>query len=121
VAVEFNTLSKSHNMAGWRVGVLAGNAQVIKTLFTLKTNTDSGHFRPILEAAVAALTGDQEWVAARNQVYRQRRDILVAGLRGLGFQVVEPQASHCMSGARFRRVTTACPLRQPCWTRRRSA
>lgn len=93
VAVEFNTLSKSHNMAGWRVGVLAGNAQVIKTLFTLKTNTDSGHFRPILEAAVAALAGDQEWVAARNQVYRQRRDILVAGLRALGFQVQEPQAS----------------------------
>ncbi len=93
VAVEFNTLSKSHNMAGWRSGVLAGNAQVIKTLFTLKTNADSGHFRPILDATIAALTGDQTWVEARNQVYRRRRDILVQGLRNLGFPVQTPQAS----------------------------
>lgn len=93
VAVEFNTVSKSHNMAGWRSAVLAGNAQALKALFTLKTNQDSGHFLPVLKGTVAALTGDQDWVLKRNQVYRQRRDVLVQGLRQLGFDVQEPQAS----------------------------
>ncbi len=93
VAVEFNTVSKSHNMAGWRSAALLGNAQVLKTLFTLKTNQDSGHFLPILEGTVEALTGDQSWVEQRNQVYRNRRDTLVSGLRQIGFEVQEPQAS----------------------------
>jgi LL-diaminopimelate aminotransferase len=93
VAVEFNTLSKSHNMAGWRSAALVGNAQVLKALFTLKTNQDSGHFLPIQEGTIEALTGDQSWVEQRNLVYRRRRDILVQGLRQLGFDVQEPQAS----------------------------
>jgi LL-diaminopimelate aminotransferase len=92
-AVEFNTLSKSHNMAGWRSAALVGNAQVLKALFTLKTNQDSGHFLPILDGTIEALTGDQSWVEQRNLVYRRRRDILVQGLRQIGFEVQEPQAS----------------------------
>ncbi len=80
VAVEFNTLSKSHNMAGWRTGALLGNAQVVRTLFTLKTNADSSHFLPIFEASTAALTGDQAWLVERNEVYRQRRDVVLGGL-----------------------------------------
>jgi len=92
-AVEFNTLSKSHNMAGWRVAALVGNPSVVKTLLTLKSNQDSGHFLPILEAATTALTADQSWLHARNEVYRQRRDIVIDGLRACGLQVATPQAS----------------------------
>ncbi|MFZ5810198.1 MAG: aminotransferase class I/II-fold pyridoxal phosphate-dependent enzyme [Chloroflexota bacterium] len=93
VSVEFNTLSKSHNMAGWRVGAALGNAQAIKTLYTLKTQLDSGHFKPILEAAVAAMMGDQSWLEERNRVYQERRDILVAGLREIGLEPRIPKAS----------------------------
>jgi LL-diaminopimelate aminotransferase len=93
VAVEFNTLSKSHNMAGWRVGAAVGNPQALRALYTLKTNLDSGHFLPVLEAAEAAMTGDQSWLAQRNEVYRQRRDIVLPALRSLGLQAETPQAS----------------------------
>jgi LL-diaminopimelate aminotransferase len=93
VAVEFNTLSKSHNMAGWRTGALLGNPQVVRTLFTLKTNADSSHFLPIFEASISALTGDQSWLEKRNEVYRQRRDVVLAGLKKLGLAVRKPDAS----------------------------
>ncbi len=93
VAVEFNSLSKSHNMAGWRVGALAGNAEAVRALFTLKTNVDSGHFPAIHQAAIAAMTGDQEWLWERNEIYRQRRDILLDGLRQAGLNPATPQAS----------------------------
>jgi LL-diaminopimelate aminotransferase len=93
VAVEFNTLSKSHNMAGWRTGAMLGNAQVVSALYTLKTNADSGHFLPVLEATTAALTGDQTWLWQRNQVYRQRRDLLVSALHHIGLPVLTPAAS----------------------------
>lgn len=93
VAVEFNTLSKSHNMAGWRVGAVAGNAQALRALYLLKTNLDSGHFRPVLDAAVAAMTGDQSWLAERNACYRERRDIVLPALRAIGLQAATPHAS----------------------------
>ena len=93
VAIEFNSLSKAYNMAGWRVGAAVGNAFALKALFTLKTNLDSGHFLPIHEAAITAMTGDQEWVWERNEVYRQRRDIILDGLRALGLNPETPQAS----------------------------
>jgi len=93
VAVEFNTLSKSHNMAGWRTGALLGNSQATRTLFTLKTNADSGHFLPILQATIAALDGDQSWLEQRNAIYRQRRDVVTAGLRALGLEARTPGAS----------------------------
>lgn len=93
VAIEFNSLSKSHNMAGWRVGVVVGNPQVLRSLFTLKTNLDSSHFLPVLEAAAIALEGDQSWILERNQIYRARRDAAVQGLRRLGLEVETPRAS----------------------------
>jgi len=93
VCVEFNTLSKSHNMAGWRVAALLGNAAVIKALYTLKTNVDSSHFRPVMEAAVAAMTGDQTWLQPRNEIYRQRRDRVLQTLRRLGWRAEIPRAS----------------------------
>jgi LL-diaminopimelate aminotransferase len=93
VSVEFNTLSKSHNMAGWRVAALIGNAAVIKAMYTLKTNVDSGYFRPVMEAAVAAMTGDQTWLQARNDTYCHRRDVVLQTLQRLGLQAETPRAS----------------------------
>jgi LL-diaminopimelate aminotransferase len=92
-AVEFNTLSKSHNMAGWRVGAILGNAEVIKNCYRLKTNVDSGHFLPIMEAATAAMTQDQSWIMDRNMIYQIRRDVLVKGLLELGLKPNKPNAS----------------------------
>lgn len=93
VAVEFNTLSKTYNMAGWRVGVAAGNAEILNALYTLKTRLDSGHFLPVWHGAIAALTGDQAWVAQRNAVYQERRDLFLNGISRLGLQAQVPQAS----------------------------
>ena len=93
VAVEFNSLSKSHNMAGWRVGAAVGNHQALSALFKIKTNLDSSHFLPVLEAAVEAMTGDQAWLRARNEVYRQRRDIILRTLHAMGLTVPVPTAS----------------------------
>ena len=93
VCVEFNTLSKSHNMAGWRVAAAIGNPALIKTLHSLKTNLDSGHFRPVLEAAAAAMTGDQAWLQERNEIYRQRRDVVIRALQQLEITTSVPKAS----------------------------
>lgn len=91
--VEFNSLSKSHNMAGWRVGVMVGNQQVVNNLYSLKTNVDSGHFRPILDATVSALLGDQTWIKVRNEIYRSRRDCLMDGLERIGLNVFRTTAT----------------------------
>jgi LL-diaminopimelate aminotransferase len=92
-AVELNTLSKWYNMAGWRVGAALGNRQALAALYQMKVNVDNGHFRPILDAAVAALTGEQEWLGERNRVYEQRRDLVIRGLREAGFEPLVPKAS----------------------------
>jgi LL-diaminopimelate aminotransferase len=93
VAIEFNTLSKSHNMAGWRTAVAVGNADVLKSLGAVEANVNSGGFKPILEASIAALTGDQSWLGPRNQIYQRRRDLVIGRLRELGLEVDLPQAS----------------------------
>ena len=80
-------------MAGMRVGVLLGNADVVKAVRTLKENVDSGAFLGIQDAAVEALTGDQEWRHEVTETYRERRDLIVAGLRAMGCQVDVPQAT----------------------------
>ena len=93
VGVEFNSLSKSHNMAGWRVGAAVGNRQALNALFKIKTNLDSSHFLPVLDAAVEAMTGDQAWLRARNEVYRQRRDLVLKTLHGMGLTASVPAAA----------------------------
>jgi LL-diaminopimelate aminotransferase len=93
VAVEFNTLSKSHNMAGWRVGVAVGDPKVLDSLYALKTHTDSGQFLPIMEAAAEALTGDQAWIEERNEVYRRRRDLVAAALQDLDIDYLPPKGA----------------------------
>lgn len=93
VGIEFNSLSKTYNMAGWRIGMAVGNPQVISYLHTMKSQIDSSNFEPLLSAGAAALTGDQAWTADRNLVYKERRDITVAGLRQAGFTVQTPPAA----------------------------
>ncbi|MBN1658584.1 MAG: LL-diaminopimelate aminotransferase [Anaerolineae bacterium] len=93
VAVEFNSLSKTYNMAGWRVGMVVGNATAVEALARTKTNIDSGIFLPIQRAAALALTGDQGWLEERNAIYGQRRDIILETLRALGIKAATPRAS----------------------------
>lgn len=93
VCVEFNSLSKTYNMAGWRVGVAVGNPEIIRLLTVYKSQLDSSHFKPIMKAAETALLGDQTWINDRNKVYQKRRDVIVKTLRDIGFDFEEPKAS----------------------------
>jgi LL-diaminopimelate aminotransferase len=93
IGVEFNSLSKSHNMAGWRVAAAVGNGPALQALLTLKTNTDSGHFLPVMYAAAAAMAGDQSWRCARNDSYRARRDLVFDQLRAMGLETRKPEAT----------------------------
>jgi LL-diaminopimelate aminotransferase len=93
VAVEFNSLSKTANMAGWRIGMAVGNSEAIAALAQVKSNVDSGIFRPLQEAAVQALAVPPEWIATRNAVYQERLDALMAGLSTAGMKAVRPRAA----------------------------
>jgi len=93
VAVEFNSLSKTYNMAGWRLGMAVGNADVIDYLYNYKSQMDSSTFEPINAAGVIALKGDQSWLEGRNLVYKKRRDLIVDGLKKVGFTVDAPKAA----------------------------
>ena len=93
VTVEFNSLSKTYNMAGWRVGMAVGNAEALSALAQVSFNTSMGLFGPVQVAAVEALTGNQDWIGERNKVYQERRDIVVEGLRAAGLKVPYPRAT----------------------------
>lgn len=93
VALEFNSLSKAYNMAGWRVGMAVGNPEAVQTLARTKTNVDSGIFLAIQDASIVALTGDQSWLQDRNQIYRSRQELILAGLSEVGLKARRSQAS----------------------------
>lgn len=93
VGIEINTMSKAFNMAGWRVGMAVGNAKVLSAMMQVQRNTMMGIFGPIQMATIEALTGDQTWIEERNQMYQQRRDIVVDGLQQAGFDVEPPKAT----------------------------
>ncbi|MBW4496045.1 MAG: pyridoxal phosphate-dependent aminotransferase [Oscillatoria princeps RMCB-10] len=93
VAIEFHSLSKSYNMTGWRIGFVAGNATGIQGLGQVKTNVDSGVFKAIQQAAVAAYSTSQEELQAVMSVYQKRRDIIVEGLQYLGWKIQPPKAT----------------------------
>jgi LL-diaminopimelate aminotransferase len=93
IAVEFNSLTKTFNMAGWRLGMVCGNPQVIAYLHTYKSQVDSSSFAPLFAGGIAALTGDQQWLVERNRIYQQRRDMIITTLRGNGFSVDTPRAA----------------------------
>lgn len=92
VAVEFHSLSKAYNMAGFRVGMLVGNRTIVEGLTRLKSNIDTGIFRPIQIASMAALKLPSAWLDARNANYQRRRDRVVAACRGLGLETALPEA-----------------------------
>lgn len=93
VAVEFNSLSKTYSMAGHRIGMVVGNADVVGALGRIKTNIDSGIFGVVQDAAYAALTGDQSWIPGRNEIYRKRRDKLCSAFGEIGIKVEPPKGS----------------------------
>ena len=92
-AVEFTTMSKGFNMAGWRVGFCAGNREIVRALGTIKTYYDYGMFRPIQIAAIMALRHGEADVAEQAKVYEKRRDVLCDGLARIGWNVTVPKAS----------------------------
>jgi LL-diaminopimelate aminotransferase len=93
VSIEVHSFSKSYNMAGWRIGMAVGNADMIDALTRVKTNLDSGIPTAIQRMAIAALDGPQDCIAEHNAIYQRRRDKLVAALRDIGLRVTPPKAS----------------------------
>ena len=93
VAVEFFTMSKSYNMAGWRIGFMVGNRELVNALARIKSYHDYGTFTPIQVAAIAALEGPQDCVSEVVEQYRNRRDVLARGLHEAGWMVDVPKAS----------------------------
>ena len=92
VAVELHSLSKTYNMAGFRMGMLVGNPELVDAVGRLKSNIDSGIFRPVQYAAIEALHLPQSWIEQRNAIYRRRRDMLVEGCNALGMRAQTPKA-----------------------------
>lgn len=84
IAIEMNSLSKSHNMPGWRIGMIASNPTFIQWILKVKSNIDSGQFRPMMKAAVEALKQDKEWYAQINTTYAKRRLIAEEIMNTLG-------------------------------------
>src|SRR5438874_9220221 len=93
ICVEFNSLSKTYSMAGFRIGMAVGNREIIDVLGRIKTNIDSGIYGAVQDAAIAALTGDQSWIPARNKIYEHRRDRLCEALGEIGIHAPRPKAS----------------------------
>ncbi len=93
VAVEIFSMSKSYNMAGWRVGYCLGNARVIAALARIKSYLDYGVFQPIQIASIIALRECEEDTRKICAVYQKRRDVLVAGLKRAGWAVEKPRGT----------------------------
>ena len=93
VGIEFHSLSKSYNMTGWRIGMAVGNADMIKALFQIKANLDSGIPQAIQQMAIEALSGPQTYIDDNNAIYQWRRDRVIEALTKMGLQVEVPRAS----------------------------
>ncbi|HEX4053945.1 MAG TPA: aminotransferase class I/II-fold pyridoxal phosphate-dependent enzyme [Tepidisphaeraceae bacterium] len=93
VGVEFTTMSKSYNMAGWRIGFCAGNSEMIKALSTIKGYYDYGIFAPIQIASIIAMREHAEVPAKQSKVYEKRRNVVCRGLDKLGWTYEKPRAS----------------------------
>ena len=122
VAVEFFTMSKSYNMAGWRIGFMVGNKDLVSALSRIKSYHDYGTFTPIQVASIAALEGPQECVDGIRREYQRRRDVLHAVCMKQAGWLKFPKR-RCTSGPRFRcrtRQWGRSSLRRRCWPMRRS-
>jgi len=93
IAVEFFTMSKSYNMAGWRIGFMVGNKDLVHALARIKSYHDYGSFTPIQVASIVALEGPQDCVEQIRRTYQRRRDVMVKGLHDIGWMVEVPRAS----------------------------
>lgn len=93
VGIEFHSMSKTYNMTGWRIGWAVGNARVIEALSRIKSNIDTGVFQAIQEAAIEGLLGPQDIVNENCKIYQERRDIVVNGLKALGWTLPEIKAT----------------------------
>ncbi|WP_248930195.1 LL-diaminopimelate aminotransferase [Paenibacillus hamazuiensis] len=93
VAVEFHSLSKSFNMAGCRIAFMVGNPEAVGALKTLKSNIDYGVFAAIQEAGIAALQEDMETDLSVAPIYERRRDVVIDGLRSVGWEIPRPKAT----------------------------
>lgn len=93
IAIEFFSHSKSYNMTGWRVGFVCGNKDAIKALGTIKNNIDSGVFKAIQQAAVAAYNTPKEKIQKLNDMYKERKEIMEAGLKELGWNITPSKAT----------------------------
>ncbi|MGC8809287.1 MAG: aminotransferase class I/II-fold pyridoxal phosphate-dependent enzyme [bacterium] len=93
VGVELNSLSKAYNCCGWRVGMLVGNKDIIAGMAKIKSHSDRGIFYPLQVAATNALNGPIDFMQRRNKVFRERRNIVVQGLKDVGLEVESPSAT----------------------------
>ena len=98
ICIEMNSMSKAHNMPGWRMAMLASNAQFVQWVLKVKSNIDSGQFKPMQYAAVEALSAKKEWYDNMNRVYRSRRDLAGQIMRTLGCEYDENQVGMFLWG-----------------------
>ena len=98
ICIEMNSMSKAHNMPGWRMAMLASNAQFVQWVLKVKSNIDSGQFKPMQYAAVEALSAPKEWYDNMNQVYRSRRNLAGQIMRTLGCEYDEKQVGMFLWG-----------------------
>ncbi|MCD6353596.1 MAG: LL-diaminopimelate aminotransferase [Proteobacteria bacterium] len=93
VGIEFHSLSKTFNMAGWRIGFAVGNSEIIAALGQIKTNIDSGCFKAIQEAGITALQKDLSETKKLREIYQERKDLIMSGLKKTGLEVEPPAAT----------------------------
>lgn len=98
ICIELNSMSKSHNMPGWRIGMLASNRQFVEWILRVKSNMDSGMFRAMQLAAVKALNAPAEWYRKMNEVYSARKALAQAILEKVGAEVAPGQAGMFLWG-----------------------
>ena len=98
ICIEMNSMSKAHNMPGWRMAMLASNAQFVQWVLRVKSNIDSGQFKPMQYAAVEALSAKKEWYDNMNRVYRSRRNLAGQIMRTLGCEYDENQVGMFLWG-----------------------
>ena len=98
ICIEMNSMSKAHNMPGWRMAMLASNAQFVKWILKVKSNIDSGQFKPMQYAAVEALAAKKDWYKSMNEVYRSRRDLAGQAMHALGCEFDENQVGMFLWG-----------------------
>ncbi len=93
VAIEFHSLSKTYNMTGWRIGMAVGNETLVKGLGKIKENVDSGIFQAVQEAGIAAIKHGDPYAEKFRAIYKERRDVLIAGLTKIGISCRVPEAT----------------------------